>query len=638
MNIAIQASPQHSARDWQGLPFPALFEQQVELTPRAIALSCEEGDISYADLNGYANQVGFFLRTLGIGRERVVGLLWERARRPQDLYILLLGIFKAGAAYLYLDPTLPAERLAFLLKDAEVALVLTEERLAASVPVSGIPVISLERELASIAAQSKANPPGEATVESLAYLIYTSGSTGWPKGVQVTHRGIGNLAEAEIRALLVQPGDRVAQFFSPGFDASVSEISKALLSGATLCPVPATALRPGPALFTFLREQAITVATFTPTILAALPPADLPDLRVIIIGGEVCPAALVSRWSAPGRLFINAYGPTEATVCVTFGPCTANGLPPTIGRPIQNVVVSIRDLAHLPVVADEAGEICISGPCLARGYTDPQSTAERFVADPLDPAGTIYLTGDRGRFDVDGSIVFLGRVDGDDEVKMRGGFRVRLGDIEAALAPYVMACAVLLIEEVLVAFVVLPPGPGQPASIDELPALLRQQLPAYMTPKAFVLRETLPRTASDKIDRQALRRSLPDWRQFAHSGVFVAPRTPLELRLATLVADTLNRNYYGLVRAMSDPPDDRLEEHNLAVESLLDVHSMNLHSRFDQLGGDSLALADLLLSIADEFHVELDESEVNENTLAQLATMIEARADALKARSRSCNT
>jgi len=636
MNIAIQASPQHSERDWQGLPFQALFEQQVELTPHAIALSCEEGDITYDDLNGYANQVGFFLRTLGIGPERVVGLLWERARRPQDLYILLLGIFKAGAAYLYLDPTLPAERLAFLLKDAGVALVLTEERLAVSVAVSGIPVISLERELASNAALSKVNPPGEATVENLAYLIYTSGSTGWPKGVQVTHRGIGNLAEAEIRALLVQPGDRVAQFFSPGFDASVSESSKALLSGATLCPVPSKALRPGPALLTFLHEQEITVATFTPTILAALPPADLPDLRVIIVGGEVCPAALVSRWSAPGRLFINAYGPTEATVCVAFGPCTANGLPPTIGRPIQNVVVSIRDPAHLPVAADEAGEICISGPCLARGYTDPQSTAERFVADPLDPAGTIYLTGDRGRFDVDGSIIFLGRVDGDDEVKMRGGFRVRLGDIEAALAPYVMACAVLLIEEVLVAFVVLPPG--QPASIDELPALLRQQLPAYMTPKAFVLRETLPRTASDKIDRQALRRSLPDWRQFAHSGVFVAPRTPLELRLATLVADTLNRNYYGLVKAMSDATDGRLEEHNLAVESLLDVHSMNLHSRFDQLGGDSLALADLLLSIAEEFHVELDESEVNENTLAQLATIIEARADALKAGSRSCNT
>jgi amino acid adenylation domain-containing protein len=625
---ALQTSPSHPERDWQGLPFPTLFEQQVEQTPHAIALSCEEGTLTYAELNGYANQVGRFLRTLGIGPDQVVGLLWERARRSQDLYILLLGIFKAGAAYLYLDPTLPAERLAFLLEDARVALVLTEDRLAASNPVAEMPVISLDREWTSVAVHSKANLPGEATVESLAYLIYTSGSTGWPKGVRVTHRGLGNLAEAEIRALHLQPGDRVSQFFSLGFDASVSEFCKTLLSGATLCPVPTEALRPGPALLTFLREQAITVAIFTPTILAALPHTDLPDLRVIIVGGEACPAALVSRWSAPDRLFINAYGPTEATVCVSFGSCLANGLPPTIGRPIQNVAVSIRDSSHLPVAAEEAGEICISGPCLARGYTDPQRTAERFVSDPLEPASTIYLTGDRGHFGADGSLVFLGRVEGDDEVKLRGGFRVRLGDIEAALAPYVSSCAVLLIEEVLVAFVVLPPD--QPASIDDLGAHLQQQLPSYMVPKAFVIREALPRTVSDKIDRQALRRSLPDWRHFAHNGVFVASRTPLERRLATLVAETLNRNFYDLVRALSGTTGDLLEEHDLAMERLLDASSINMHSRFDQLGGDSLSLADLLLSIVDEFHVELDESQVNEYALAQLATLIETQVAALQ--------
>jgi amino acid adenylation domain-containing protein len=619
----LHTSPQYPERNWQGLPFQTLFEQQVAETPRAIALSCEDGNLTYAELNAYANQVGFFLRSLGIGPEQMVGLLWERARRPQDLFILLLGILKAGGAYLYLDSALPAERLAFMLRDAGVALVLTEERVATSILPTEAPVICLDREWPPIVAQSMTNPPGGATIETLAYLIYTSGSTGGPKGVRVTHRGLGNLAAAEIHALQLQPGDRVSQFFSPGFDASVSEICKALLSGATLCPVPSRALRPGPALLAFLREQAITVATFTPTILAALPPADLPDLRVIIAGGEVCPATLVSRWSAPDRLFINAYGPTEATVCVTFGPCLTNGLPPTIGRPIPHVVVTIRDPVHLPVATGEAGEICISGPCLARGYTDPQLTAERFVADPLEPASTIYLTGDRGHFEADGSLVFQGRVDGDDEVKLRGGFRVRLGEIEAALAPYVAACAALVIEEVLVACVVLPSA--QQISIDELRTHLEQQLPAYMIPRAFVVCEALPRTVSDKIDRQALRLSLPDWRRFAHDGVFVAPRTALEQRLAALVAETLNRNYGELVRALSGTPDTRLEENTLARESLLDASGINMHSRFDQMGGDSLSLADLLLSIADEFHVELDESEVNEYSLAQLATMIQAR-------------
>ncbi len=585
-----------ASRNW-ARPFHELFEAQVEETPDAVALSSQE-DMTYRDLNARANQIAHRLQRLGVGPESVVGVFWQRGKAMDGLLAALLGILKCGGAYLYLDATLPGQRLAFMLKDAQVSVVLTEQELNADlpVPVARTQHVCIDTDWRDLQQESRENPGSDVMLSNLAYIIYTSGSTGQPKGVCVTHRGIGNLAQAQIQACQLGPGDRVLQYFSFSFDASVSEICLALLSGASLCPVPPPALHPGPTLLRFLEEQAITVASFTPSVLSALPAAPLPALRALITGGEACHTDLVARWSAPGRRFINAYGPTECTVCASLARCEPNGQPPTIGRPISRVTMTVRDKDHLLLPDGEAGEICLGGVGLARGYTDPVLTAQRFIEDPLDPSQTLYLTGDRGCVGTDGNVVFLGRVD--TQVKIRGGFRVELGEIEAVLRPQVAACAVVVCEGQLIACVVRPPG--QEPAMDILRTSLKEQLPDYMIPKAIVELESLPRTSSEKVDREALLDLLPDWRSFAQDHLFRPPQTAIERQFAEIVAQTLNQNL-----GLTLPP-----------------RAINLQQGFAELGGDSLAVADLLLHVAAVFRVDLSEDEVNGVSLAQVAALI----------------
>lgn len=588
---------------WRTRCLHELFERQAEKTPNAIAISSAGKHITYSDLNHRANQVAHVLQARGIGPERVVGLYWERATNVETLVTHLLGILKAGGAYLFLDPNrsmLPLQRLEALLRDARPSIILTEQHLLSSLPSCDASIVCSDAP--GIAQHRTSNPISGADVHSLAYLIYTSGSTGTPKGVLVTHRGIGNLAQAYIEVFNMQPGDRIAQYFSFAFDASVAEIATGLLSGATLYPVPAPALRPGPALAAFLQSQAITIATFTPSILSALPVVELPCLRLLIIAGEVCSAELVARWSKPGRLLVNAYGPTEATVLSAFGLCEANNRPPTIGRSIPHVHISIRDEAHLPRPDGEEGEICISGINLARGYTDPTATAASFIADPLDPAVVLYLTGDRGYRDPDGNLVCVGRLATSTTVKVRGGFRVDLSEIEAVLLPVVAACAVVRsYDGHLLAFVVLPET--QPSTVSALYDHLRTRLPSYMLPTTIIPLESLPRTASDKIDREALRRSLPNWRQLAQQGAFQGARTPVEVHVTEIVAETLNALNLGSPRLLPQ--------------------EINLLKTFGELGGDSLSTAEVLLRFATAFHVDLDEELLDRLPLAQIIARID---------------
>ncbi|MBA2672060.1 non-ribosomal peptide synthetase [Ramlibacter sp.] len=422
-----------------------MFEEQAARTPDAPALAFQDQRLTYAQLNARANQLAHHLRAQGVGADVLVGLC---AGPGPDLVAGLLGILKAGGAYLPLDPSYPQERLAYMLDDARPALVLTQERLANQLPAGARGesrnLFRLDSDWHRVADNPAHDLPHMTLPQHLAYVIYTSGSTGRPKGVLLHHAGLCNLVRAQTAALRIRPGQRVLQFASFNFDASVSEIFMALTAGATLCLAARDDLLPGAGLEDTLRREAIDVATLPPVVLGALSPQHATGLRTIIAAGEACPATLAERW-AGGRAFFNAYGPTETTVCATMHLCAADASrPPPVGRPIANTRVYLLDAGMQPVPVGVAGELHIAGEGLARGYLGrPDLTAERFIPDPFGaPGARMYRSGDRARHLPDGSIDCLGRTD--TQVKIRG-FRVELEEVEAALAglPNVRQAAVL---------------------------------------------------------------------------------------------------------------------------------------------------------------------------------------------------
>ena len=385
--------------------------------------------------------------------------------------------------------------------------------------------------------------------QNAAYVIYTSGSTGTPKGVVIAHRGLCNLATAQIRAFNVQPSSRVLQFAALSFDASVTEFAMALLRGATLVIAPREDLMPGERLISLLRDNAITTVTFPPSVLALLPPEEFPELRTIIVAGEACWAELVERWAVNGRLFCNAYGPTENTVCISIAECRPEGRKPTIGRPLANVQVYVLDENMRPAPLGVPGEIYSGGEGLARAYLNrPDLTATRFVPNPYSsvPGARLYRTGDRGRYLPDGQLEFLGRVD--QQVKLRG-FRIELGEIEAVLCRHdaVRDAIVVAREEInrekrLVAYVV-----GE-ALTTESPSQLRnylqERLPDYMVPSAWVTLDALPLTANGKVDRKAL--PAPDSQRPELSSAYIAPRSAIEGDIAAVWQEVLGIENVGV--------------------------------------------------------------------------------------------
>jgi amino acid adenylation domain-containing protein len=455
-------------RTWNetAMPFAAdaclheLIEQRAAEAPGSTALVHGSETLSYGELDERANRVAHALRAMGVGHDRLVGLCLERGTA---MIVGLLGILKAGGAWLPLDPGYPRERLAFMLADSGAAVLVTTAALAQRLPAHGAALLCLDRDAERIAAAPASNPGRVATPSSLAYAIYTSGSTGTPKCALLEHRGLCSLSEAQRRLFGVGPHSRVLQFSSLSFDAATFEIVMALPKGATLVLGDRHALLPGPDLLAVLQEQRISIVTLTPTALAALPAAALPDLATITVAGEACPPELVARW-APGRRLFNLYGPTETTIWATAAELKA-GEPVHIGRPVGNVELYLLDAQGEPVPVGVPGEIHIGGVGLARGYHGrPELTAERFIAHPFRPGedARLYRTGDRGRFRPDGSVEFLGRLDS--QVKLRG-HRIELGEIEAALAghPAVRESLAVLREDApgarrIVAYVVDDPG------------------------------------------------------------------------------------------------------------------------------------------------------------------------------------
>ncbi|MCP2343571.1 non-ribosomal peptide synthase/polyketide synthase [Actinomadura rupiterrae] len=493
----------------------ALFEARAARKPEAVAVEHGGTRWTYAQLDARANRIARTLLARGVGREDLVAVLLERS---PDLVAVLLGIAKAGAAYLPIDLAYPAERISFMLADAAPALVVDELFLR-----------SLSDDTTPVGVR--------AACDQAAYVIYTSGSTGIPKGVVVSHRGLAGLAGAQIERFAVKPESRVLQLAALGFDASVSEMCMALLSGATLLLADAHRMPPSGRLETLLDDLDVTHVTVPPSLLATV--ESLPDcMQTLVVAGEACPPSLVERWAARLRM-VNAYGPTESTVCATMSsplaPDTplASGGAVSIGGPIWNTSVYVLDEALRPVPPGVTGELYIAGPSLARGYLGRAAmTAARFVACPFAPGARMYRTGDLVRWTGDGELVFAGRAD--DQVKIRG-FRIELGEIENVLAahPGVDRAAVLAREDRpgavrLVAYVT------GTASGDRLRGFVAARLPEYMVPVAFVALDAFPTTANGKLDRAAL--PAPD---HAGSAGGRAPSTVTEEILCGLFADVL---------------------------------------------------------------------------------------------------
>ncbi|MEJ1929594.1 amino acid adenylation domain-containing protein, partial [Nostoc sp. NIES-2111] len=535
-----------------------LFEAQVDKTPDAVAIEFADQQLTYRELNQRANQLAHYLQELGVKPEVLVGVCVERSL---EMLIGLLAILKAGGAYLPLDPAHPLERLTYILGDAQVSILLTQQKLPVTLPTTSAKTICLDTDTASIIQYDKHNLVNEVTPNNLAYLIYTSGSTGKPKGVQVPHRGVVNFLNSMLVSVGMTQQDILLPVTTITFDIAVLELFLPLIVGARIVVVSREVASDGVQLATSIAQYKTTFMQATPATWRMLLAARWQGNKQlkILCGGETLPVELAKELQQRCACLWNVYGPTETTIWSTIYQVNQIGERFTnipIGRPIANTQIYILDQGLQPVPVGVIGELYIGGDGVTRGYLNrPELTAERFISNPFSdvPAARLYKTGDLARYCADGNIEFLGR--SDYQVKIRG-FRIELGEIEAIVSqhPEVNAAAVIAWEnelgvQRLVGYIV----PRQESSdlVAQLQQFLKRKLPEYMVPATFVMLEALPLTPNNKVDRKAL--PAPNKIQLEAELDFVPPETVAEQQLADIWTQVLglekvgvNQNFFEL--------------------------------------------------------------------------------------------
>ena len=614
-----------------------LFEEQVKRTPEAVAVVYSDQQLTYNELNCRANQLAHYLQSLGVKPDQLVGICLERSL---EMIVGLLGILKAGGAYVPLDPEYPIERLSFMLEDAQLSVLLTQQKLGETLPQHQAQIIYLDSDWEKIAENSHSNPENTVTPDNLAYVIYTSGSTGKPKGVLVNHSNVVRLFAATDAWYNFSSQDVWSLFHSYAFDFSVWEMWGALLYGGRLVVVPYLVTRSPEAFYQLLCQEKVTILNQTPTAFRQLiqaeeslkgsfPPLsrgvrgdrlsttdnDL-SLRLVIFGGEALEINSLQPWfqrhGDQCPQLVNMYGITETTVHVTYRPLSMTDLDSTasvIGRPIPDLQVYLLDQYLQLVPVGVPGEMYVGGAGVTKGYLNrPELTTERFISSPFEKDEVIpptplnkggnepsklYKTGDLARYLPKGELEYLGRID--NQVKIRG-FRIELGEIEALLAshPQIWETVVIVRDDTtgdkrLVAYIV--PQSEKIITINEIRQFLKAKLPDYMIPNAFVILDALPLTANGKIDRRALP---PPESSSEPSDKYVAPRNPIEDILVTVWSEVLK------------------------------VEKVGINDNFFELGGHSLLATKLVAQIRDRLKVELPLRQLfNSATLAELAQGIE---------------
>ena len=574
-----------------------LLEAAAARAPQATAVVAGEASLTYAELDARANAVAHDLRAVGVGPDVLVAVCLERSL---ELAVALWAVLKAGGGCVPLDPAYPRERLAFMLDDAAVAAVLTRAPLVDRLPATDVPMIRLDGDSAHAATA----PPRTTGPEHVGYVIYTSGSTGRPKGVLLTNRGLVNHHLATMELYGLAPGDRVLQFCSLGFDASIEEMFPTWAAGATVAFRPEDVPLLGRGWLAWLRGQYVTAVNL-PTAywhawardLEALRETVPEDIRLVVVGGEKARGPVCRAWAGltGGRSrWVNAYGPTETTCMSTFhepGDLPGDGDPP-IGRPIAGTVVVVVDDALSPVPAGVTGELLIGGAGLARGYLNhPELTAERFVDGP--GGDRMYRTGDLVRELDTGDLEYVGRID--DQVKIRG-FRIEPGEVEATLTRHPSVAEAVVVarddppgDRQLVAYVV-----GDDVSTTELRRFVADRLPPHMVPAAFTVLEALPLTTNGKVDRAGLPAPAR-----ASAVAEPRPRTPGEATMAAIWAQVLGRDV-----AEIGPDDD-----------------------FFDLGGHSLLATQVVAQVREAFGTETPLLAVFEApTVAAFTAVVESEA------------
>jgi amino acid adenylation domain-containing protein len=568
----------------------ARFERQVQRTPDAVAVTSDDVSLTYAELNGRANAVAQRLIAMGAGPDVVVALCMERS---VSMLVGLLGILKAGAAYLPVDLRYPADRVAFILEDASVPLLITQRNLEATLPKHLARVLFLDDASES----RKENIGSRATLDNLAYVIYTSGSTGKPKGVEILHRSVTNVVHSFQELLHCGTNDVLLATTTLSFDIHVLELFTPIQAGSRLVIATDEQAQDPALMLPLLENSGATIYQATPVRYRMLLDAGWKGMQKLqlLCGGEKLSRELADQLLERCATLWNVYGPTETTVWSSAARIEADGQPITIGQPIANTTFYVLDVHMKPTAVGAPGELFIGGDGVARGYLKrPQLTEERFVPNPFGK-GRIYKTGDRARYRADGRVEVLGRTD--DQVKVRG-FRIELGEIEHALQsiPDVLSAAVVVHndgdDQNIIAYLV--PVPGVLLTPAELRGALLQTLPDYMVPAAFVLIDALPTTPNGKLDRKAL--PAPSWAVARKTRDFVPPETPTQITLAGM------------------------------WESLLKVQKVGIHESFFDLGGHSILAARLMAQIRSSFGVQLPQHHIFRTpTISGLASVIESK-------------